>query len=107
MGEDPEIKNIPMPEPPGPGKGLPLVAYFPYHSLRLKRAEYSFGPVVAGMLFIAEYARSGRWIPDKFPEPSPDHQLWTFFPFGIPAQMGLTIIDLIYLVVKGKDSFIS
>jgi len=30
MGEDPEIKNIPMPEPPPPGKGLPLTTYFPY-----------------------------------------------------------------------------
>ena len=30
MGEDPEIKNIPMPEPPPPGKGHPLIAYFPY-----------------------------------------------------------------------------
>jgi hypothetical protein len=58
------------------------------------------------MLFIADYARSGKWIPDQFPEPSPDHQLWTFFPFGIPAQIGLTIIDLIYLIVKGKDTFI-
>jgi len=55
-------------------------------------------------LTIADYLKGGKWIPDTFVESS-DYCLWTFFPFGIPAQLGIMLIDAIYLIIKGKDEF--
>ena len=90
MGEDtsPEIP-IPMPEPPLPGSELPLVAWFP------------FGVVNHFLFATIDAVVEAKFWPNCNDE---DTKLWHWFPFGPPAQMILTFIDIVYTnFVKAMD----
>ena len=89
MGEDtsPELP-IPMPEPPPPGPEVPLAVYFPY------------GPVLHALFSFSDFLIEARFWPTQYEE---EPKLWHWFPFGVPAQILLSFVDLIYTnVVKTK-----
>jgi len=90
MGEDttPEIP-IPMPEPPLPGAeySAPLTSYFP------------FGVIDHVIFSTLDAVIEGKLWP-SCPVEQEELRLWHYFPFGPPAQMIISIVDLICSLIQ-------